>query len=519
MHYFLAIFTSLLLFLASPGQFSWGPVMWFALVPLLLAVAGHQPKQAAKFGLLCGVFYYVPLLYWILIVLGKYGNVPPLLSIPALVLLAIYMGLYLAVFCAGLAWTKTVLPIFWVAPPLWVALDLIRSRLFTGFPWLDLGYSQYQNTMLIQLADLTGHHGITFLIIMINCMIFSLLQWRKKSTRQLLLMEAATALIIVIAISYSFVRANLVKEAMGKSPKINTAIIQGNIDQSKKWLPELQEKTVADYLSLSNQLENEKKSELIIWPETALPFFPIDHPLFTKIKESILRPDGPIFITGAPHFILAPETAEISYYNSAFVLAPSSGESPANGENPSQKTSSMARYDKQHLVPFGEYIPFSQFLPSSMPLVQSMGNFSPGSSLEPIPCHNARIGVLICYESIFPDLARQEVHNGANLLVNLTNDAWYGRSSAPWQQLSMVVFRAVENRRSLARAANTGISCFIDPLGNQVELSPLFEPFTMSADLPLLNDISPFVEYGHFFSLLCLFGLVPLAFFVKRRKK
>ena len=240
------------------------------------------------------------------------------------------------------------------------------------------------------------------------------------------------------------------------SPTITTGIVQGNVDQSEKWLSSIQEKTVNDYLSMSKKLTEEKNVDLLIWPETALPFFPMDHPFFTQIKESILRPNGPAFVTGAPHFLVSPTTDKIAYYNSAFTLTPV----PPSAN--SEKTHIMERYDKQHLVPFGEYIPFGQFLPTSMPIVQSMGNFTPGHSLEPIPCHNAKIGVLICYESIFPDLARKETKKGATLLVNLTNDAWYGRSSAPWQQLAMVVFRAIENRRSFARAANTGISCFID---------------------------------------------------------
>ncbi len=514
MPFSLAIATSFLLFFASPGEFFWAPLMWVALVPLLLAADRCQPKKAAKIGLFSGVLYYIPLLYWILIVLGKYGNLSPLLTFPALVLLSLYMSLYLAVFCAGLAWVKNSIPLLWVAPPLWVALDFLRSRLFTGFPWLDLGYSQYQNTLLLQLADLTGHHGLTFLIVLVNCMIFSIIRHRQRPAKPTFLKEILpAALILATAFSYSAYRFALLEETIQTSPKLTTGIAQGNIDQSKKWLPSLQDKTIQNYLSMSNKLITEKRPELLIWPETALPFFPVDHPLFTQIKESILRPNGPVFITGAPHFVISPETKTINYYNSAFVLTPIKMELPvSNG-----KTYTTARYDKQHLVPFGEYIPFSDYLPSSMPIVQSMGNFSPGSSLEPISCHKAEIGVLICYESIFPDLARQEVQNGANLLVNLTNDAWYGKSSAPWQQLAMVVFRAVENRKSLARAANTGISCFIDPLGNQIELSPLFEPFTMTADLPLLEGSSPFVKYGHFFPLLCLFGLIPIVFFVKKK--
>jgi apolipoprotein N-acyltransferase len=423
------------------------------------------------------------------------------------------MALYLAVFCAGLAWAKKRPSMLWFAPMLWVALDFSRAHIFTGFPWMDLGYSQYRNPLLIQLADLTGHHGITFLIVLVNCMIFLIIRrFQQLNSRSLVREFLPAALILIAAFSYSLARFHMIEDAIRMSPRINTRIVQGNIDQSKKWLPAMREQTVHDYLAMSKPPATRNDPDLLIWPETALPFFPIGNPLFKQIEKSLLKPNGPVFITGAPHFVASSETKKISYYNSAFIFEPVQGKSSKN-----KAIYSTARYDKQHLVPFGEYIPFNRYLPSSMPLVESVGNFSPGRSLEPISCHNAKIGVLICYESIFPDLARQEVTNGANLLVNLTNDGWYGKSSAPWQQLAMVVLRAVENRKSLARAANTGISCFIDPLGNQMELSPLFKPFAMTAELPLLEGLSPFNKYGHFFPVLCLLGLIPWAFWIQRK--
>ncbi len=505
----LIISSSFLLFIASPGQFSWGPLAWIALLPFLLVVSRIRPGKAFKAGLICGIVYYCSILYWITIVLGKYGGLPLWVSLPALFLLSCYMSIFMAIFAAGLSWSRAKLPMIWVAPPLWVALDFLRAHLFTGFPWLDLGYSQYQYPELIQLADLTGHYGVTFLIVMVNCLFVTLWQLYKSKNNgpsNLLLYEFLPAAIILIAaFSYNQVRylyfANLIQD----QPSIQVALVQGNIDQSEKWLPHIQEETIDTYLALSNKLA-EKKPELIIWPETALPFFPLDHPLFKKITDKIMQPNGPVFITGAPHFTNSEIDQQIKYFNSAFILTPTSDKENIKG------AFSISRYDKQHLVPFGEYVPFSQFIPSSMPIVHTMGNFSPGTSTEPFSCHNAKIGVLICYESIFPDLAREEVENGATLLVNLTNDAWYGRSSAPWQQLSMVIFRAIENRKSFARAANTGISCFIDPLGRQLQLSPLFEPDAMVASLPLLTEASPFTSFGHYFPLLCLLSLIPMIF-------
>ena len=167
-------------------------------------------------------------------------------------------------------------------------------------------------------------------------------------------------------------------------------------------------------------------------------------------------------------------------------------------------------------MPFGEYVPLSSYLPLPGPLVENIGNFSSGKPGKPLSCKNARIGVLICFESIFPELARSWTAAGANLLVNITNDAWFGRSSAPWQHLSMAVFRAVENRRSLARAANTGVSAVISPLGEINEISPLFQPFYLVADVPLLQAKTIFVDIGHYFGLACLLGCIPFAFLLKR---
>jgi apolipoprotein N-acyltransferase len=166
------------------------------------------------------------------------------------------------------------------------------------------------------------------------------------------------------------------------------------------------------------------------------------------------------------------------------------------------------RYDKQHLVPFGEYIPFREYLPFVGPLVESMGDFTPGSTQRPLACQTAGIGVLICFESIFPDLSRKWTENGANMLVNITNDAWFGRSSAPWQHFSMAVFRAVETRRSLARAANTGVSGFVDPVGRISASLPLFETGYSTDDLPICSEQTFFVRYGYYFPVFCIIGVI-----------
>ena len=263
----------------------------------------------------------------------------------------------------------------------------------------------------------------------------------------------------------------------------------------------MQQETLKIYSRLSTQaLTAEAENpgtNLLIWPETALPFYlqggkEVPAPVSELVKKRRVW-----LLTGAPYYdgnSLGDSDTKVHYYNSSILLSP---EGLLNG-----------RYDKQHLVPFGEYIPFRKYFPYLGPVVESMGDFTAGSGSRPLACETARIGVLICFESIFPDLSRKWVNNNANLLVNITNDAWFGNSSAPWQHLSMAVFRAVETRRSLARAANTGISGYIDPLGRMSGISPLFQSCTRTADVALLEEKTFFCRFGHNFAEFCI------AFFV-----
>lgn len=508
-HVLLALLTSLFLFAASPGQWAIAPLAWIALVPLLLACRGLSVKTSAGLGLLSGVVYFSALIYWIIIALGRYGGLPLWVTVPALLGLALYMALYIAAFTAILAWAEKRLPLVWVAPLTWVGLDFIRAWLFSGFPWLDLGYSQYSFNMVNQLADLTGHHGITFLVVMVNALVSGFIPWgqhlspRGRDTlfppphRALTSRVILPLLVLASACGYSIWRGQSLKTALDQLPTVSLGLIQGNIDQSEKWLPELQEKTVDIYLTLSAESMNKDPLDLLIWPETALPFFPSESPLFQKVTALAMAPASPSLLTGAPHFQSNPAQNLTSYFNSAFLINPAgAGDFTA-----------LQRYDKAHLVPFGEYIPLQRFLPKAMPLVQTMGNFSPGTDAAPLITKQAKIGVLICFESIFPELARIRTLHGANILANLTNDAWYGRSSAPYQQIPMAVLRAIENRRSLARSANTGISCLIDPLGRVVASTPIFEARVINGQLPLIQEISFYSRIGYLFPNLCLIGL------------
>jgi apolipoprotein N-acyltransferase len=508
-----ALCSGLLLILSFPGVVGWWPCAWVALVPLFAAVRDVPGGRAFRLGLLAGFVHYTFLLYWILIVLGTYGHLAWWVTVPALLLLSLYMSLYPALFAVVVSWhIQRGRSLIWLAPALWVTLDYIRSQLFTGFPWQDLAYSQYRAISLIQAADLVGHYGITFLLVLTNGLVYTLaLRSPFAALRQTIANSVSpvqqargaltiAVLVIVAALAYSLLRYEQMAALVTRCPTQTVAVIQGNIEQDRKWTPSMQEQTLEIYGNLSARAlaasPPGEKSMLLVWPETALPFYIQAGADVPATVVRLVRAKNCCLLTGVPFVETVASDAglEVSYYNSAILLGPTG--------------TVVDRYDKEHLVPFGEYIPFRKYLPFVGPLVESMGDFTPGSVEKPLACQTARIGVLICFESIFPDLARQWVANGANLLVNLTNDAWFGRSSAPWQHFSMAVFRAIETRRSLARAANTGISGFIDPLGRTAKILPLFQAGHATAAVAICSEETLFIRYGHYFPVLCMLGVV-----------
>lgn len=488
----LSLLSGLLLFWAAPGEQAMPLLAWCALVPLLLAMEDATPKRAAMLGFVCGIAFYLPLIHWIIIVLSTYGQVAMPLAVAALLFLACYMAGYTTLFGLLCCWGSRRVPVLLIAPLLWVALDWIRGWLFTGFPWLDLGYTQYASNPILQVADLAGHHGITFLIVLANTLIASLFttlrRGRLACPPSLCWMAA---LFLCLAFVYGAIRLDDVSGQMAQQHRLQVGIAQGNIPQDQKWQPAFQQETVSTYLRLSSQvLASAPQTSLVVWPETAMPFYPYEHPLFLRITTELTRPYQTSLLAGAPHRAVRQDVIEPVYSNSAFLVSPDGG--------------ITGRYDKQHLVPFGEYIPLRALLSFASPVVQTMGDFSSGTPTPPLSCQNGRIGVLICYEAIFPELARRHASNGANLLINITNDAWFGRSGAPWQHLAMSIFRAVETRKSLVRAANTGVSGFVDPLGRVSMPSTLFTEYAHSEPVILMEGTSWYVRLGHLFPLACL---------------
>jgi apolipoprotein N-acyltransferase len=510
--------TSLLLAAAMPGRAGWWPLLFVALVPLLNFISANRPGRCFCTGFVAGFVYHVCLLYWIVIVLGRYGGLPFPLAAAVMLLLSLYMGFYLGVFAGMLslaagkgAGYRTLSPnALFLGPALWVGLDWLRGFLFTGFPWMDLGYGLYSQPILIQAADLGGHHLLTFCLVLVNVLVFFLLQRfrgridqeRGYGKRPLVI----ACIVLILTGAYSLFRYQQVAGDIRDAERSDIAVVQGNIPQDEKWTPGGKQATLDIYQGLSVEGEKKRPSDLIVWPETALPFYPVNDPLFSAVT-AFARKQKTWLLTGAPYYTVVSRVNSmrptLEYFNSALLISP-------EGEL-------KGRYSKQHLVPFGEYVPLSRFLPFLEPVVEHIGNFTPGSFVRPLQFGALKAGVLICFESIFPELARKQVAAGAQLLVNLTNDAWYGRSSAPYQSFAMTVFRGLETRRSVVRAANTGISGFVDPLGRVIQASPLFERLVLVGEVPVMENETIFVRFGFFFGPACLI-LAVLLFFISRRK-
>jgi apolipoprotein N-acyltransferase len=484
-----------------------GWMAWFGLVPLLLAIRQVYPKNAFLLGFIFGMVHHLGLVYWTVHTMHHYGNLPVFQAVIILFLLAGYLSLFPGLFAALLAWLRSKpsnLPL--IAPALWCVLEIVRTHLFTGFPWALLGYSQYDHLWMIQTADLFGVYGVSFFIVLVNTVLtlailgWLELEWQNQiSTGKLIACCGALVAALAVAVcGYGIRRIQAVDLSADAADKVGAAVIQGNIDQAQKWDPRFQVLTTVKYRNLSLQ-PSIKGADLVVWPETAAPFYFTDDEVLSKMVIEGVKTADAHFIIGSPSYAGGKE--KLIYYNSAYLVAP-------DGQT-------LGKYDKVHLVPFGEYVPMKALLPFIDKLVAQVGDFKPGRLGNTLKWENRQVGMLICYEVIFPDLARAMVRNGAHLLVNITNDAWFGRTSAAYQHFSMAVFRAVENRRSLARAANTGISGFIDPCGRIVSPTDLFQEAAVMTSVALMKTTSLYTRWGDWPLGLLAFG--SILFFTGRK--
>jgi len=385
-------------------------------------------------------------------------------------------------------------------PLVWVGLDYLREFFLTGFPWGALAYSQAEQLWLVQSLDLWGVYGLTALLAFSNVLVAEV--WRARRSRCRLPRAALLVFVLVFCGNAAYGIWCLSQPLEVRDQTLKLSLAQGNIDQSVKWNPAWQKRTVQRYLELSRQ-GVEQGAELVLWPESATPFYFQDGKELSQSVRSFSRENSVAMLFGSPAY--RAEGSGFSLLNSAFVLSPA-------GEV-------RGRSDKVHLVPFGEYVPLKQFFPFIKKLVVGVGDFSPGT-LTPLVYGDHRIGVLVCYEGIFPELSRSLVERGADLLVNITNDAWYGHSSAPYQHLAMARMRAIENRVWLARVANTGVSALIAPSGRVTMSTDIFETVQMTGRVGLGARTSLYRQGGDVLAALCLlFTLVTFLYSLKRTRR
>lgn len=497
----MALLSGLLLFLSFP-KFGNGILAWVALIPLFYALRDAKPWEGFKTGFVAALVANVGILYWVTYVVVQFGYLPVYMGIMAMLLLAAYLSLYTAFFAMGVVFLlRRGCALFISAPLLWTLLEFARSYIFTGFPWENLAYSQYLYGNIIQIADLTGIYGISFAIVMVNAVLYDL--WSLRSRKRVLLTEFAIAFVLIAAIYiYGNFRTAEIRELDRKKRSVEVALVQGNIDQNIKWNDRYQLQTLNIYHSLSLR-STPAEGGLIVWPETAAPFYFEGPDPLRSIVVDVARASNRRLLFGSPSY--EEGVGKRSYRNSAYLLRPDG--------------TVAGRYDKVHLVPYGEYVPLRKFFPFIGKLVAGVGDFRSGTGFNPIESDGRRYGVLICYEAIFPESARDYKRKNADLLVNITNDAWFGKSSAPFQHLSMTVFRAVENRLYLVRAANTGVSAIIDPTGKIISQTGLFERTVLKGEVKYIDEKTVYAAYGDLFVYLCGIVLIPYYFIVQRRRK
>ncbi len=474
---------------------------WLALIPLLVRIRDISPRNAFLAGFLAGFVHNLTTLYWITYVVTHYGNLPLPVSAAVLCLLCAYLALYPALFFAAAhRWHPSPGLWIWGLPCLWIALEWVRAHALTGFPWANVGYTQTSVDPLLQTADIAGVYGAGWLVVHGNTVLAGLLK-RNVGRRSL----AAALLSFALFFGYGWWRGQSFKEGR-ENPQtaLRVALIQGNIDQSAKWDPSFQHETLEIYRKLSEAAVQESSPDLLIWPETAAPFFYGLEETPTRMLHDIAASLNVPMVLGIPWVIPDGSTARLQ--NRAVLFHPTEG--------------IVAAYAKRHLVPFGEYVPLKRLLFFVEKLVAAAGDFVPGTKPAVFPFRDASIGVLICYEAIFPELARDEVRHGARFLVNLTNDAWFGRTAAPFQHMEIARWRSVECRVPLLRCANTGISAVFDPSGRTLTSLPLDVAGTAGAAIVPGQDSPTFyVRYGDVFAWACTLTALVCVVYGERARR
>ncbi|HEY6476015.1 MAG TPA: apolipoprotein N-acyltransferase [Polyangia bacterium] len=512
----LSLLAGVLLFLAVPNYGLW-PLMWIATVPeLYVARLAATPKRAFLYGWLTGFVANAGGFYWMDGLLERFGHMPALEALPIMALLVGYQGLAFAFFSWGVrrASDRTSAPLVLLAPLVMVTVELVMPQIFPYY----LGFSQAFTPVLIQIADLTGPLGVTALMLTASGAVADLIVTRARRAPGAFRGVAIAVALLVADLGYGAVRMHQADARRAAAPKVKTGIVQANVGILEKWDPV----EFADLLALHQRASAELEhagAELVVWPESSYPYalprtFAHD---FAEDDERMVRRgfDTPLLYGAVTRSAGPARTRAERYpYNTALMM-------DAAGN-------ATGSYDKVFLMMFGEYIPFYDQIPWFTEIFPEASNFSRGSEPASFPLHTAagdfKLGPLICYEDILPSFARRVAQLSPNAFVNITNDAWFGRTAEPYQHLALAVFRTVEHRLEMVRAVNTGVSAHIDAAGRvraeTESVDPAREPHppptTLLVDLAMLPGGGLYRSVGDLFGFLCLIGLAAL---LARRRK
>jgi apolipoprotein N-acyltransferase len=473
---------------------------WFALTPLIIALlrtrpAGEleiegsprlqaaTPLQGFVLAYVCGIIWYAGTCYWIFGTMRNYGGLNGAAALLVLFLFCCYLGLYHGLFgllVALVAGRRNDRGALVLAPFLWVGVELARTRI-TGFPWNLLGIAQVDNIALSRIASWTGVYGISFEILLVNIAIAAAFLIPRQKRNTMLIAGIAAAAVL---------QAGRLVEPPPATADRAALLVQQNIPVSADWTPGYYQETLSDLsrLTLSSARNARSKIDLIVWPESPAPFF-TNEPHFREAVSNLARESDVPLVTGAIGSNAATVNTEGALFNSAVLVN-------ANGEW-------QARYDKSHLVPFGEYLPFPGLFSFAGGLTREVGQFEHGTSRVPLDAAGQRLGTFICYESIFPDEVRQFARNGAEVFVNISNDGWYGDSGAYAQHLNQTRMRAVENERWILSSTDTGVTASIDPFGRVAARLARKERATLVAPYALTFVTTFYARHGDWFAYAC----------------
>ncbi len=458
-------------------------------MPLLVALARRAaaapaasipPSRALVLGLLTGAAYFAGTLYWLADVMVTFGGLPRVAAVPVAGLLVAYLSIYTGLFAwsLGRALNAMGARALWLAPALWVATEFLRGWLFTGFPWVSLGYSQARVLPIAQLASVGGVPLLSALVVFVSSAIAIAVLARGGRLAVRALGAAAVAVLLAAAWGQWRLQGGDLTSA---GEPLRVGVVQGNVPQHEKWDPAHAGPILDRYLDLTRRVAADGAA-LVVWPESATPFFFEYEPAGRQAILDVARETGAWLLFGSDQVEPGAPGQRHRYYNAAFLVSPVGREA--------------AVYRKVHLVPFGEYVPLRSLLFFAQPLVEGVGDFAAGTAVTPLEVAGRPITTAICYESVFPYLAREAVLNGSRLLTAVTNDAWYGRSSAPSQHFEQGALRAVETGRYFVRAANTGISAIVDPYGRVLARRELFETATLTGEVRLLEGRTVYATIG-----------------------